>query len=372
MSPRALALEWGDAPEPSGSGDVMWAEIYQTPEGSGYGHITSYACGPKSTYGKSGTTGGQNLGGGDRLGTRYIYFADTCGVSQAPSHLAFNRSTYVFTLSNGYTRYAGALVAPTTTTTTTSTSTSTTTIPPSSLNPCKDPANPRYACGWANVSDSGAVGNVIVCTFDVCGSGFFGGRRYVLQTRQEVGGNVAGYNSGAYDFATNRFYPNGLGGSWFTGGDTWEGIRASLAATGTTTTTSTSTTVKKTTTTTEPESEDNTDTTTTTVKKPSTRTTTTTTTTTIAPEVDDGESEEDFAELSVRQQGSQYKVQVFSSFPNTDMVIRARSAGRTSITWRLTTTDTGRHQFLTNRKLKGYTISLWIDDERVDSLKISR
>ena len=127
MPSAVAALEWSDAPEPSGSGDVMWAEIYQTPEGASFGKITSYACGPKSQYGKNGTTGGQNIGGGDRLGTRFIYFADSCGVSQAPSNSAFNTSSYVFTLSNGFTRYAGLLVSPPTTTTTTSTTTTTTT-----------------------------------------------------------------------------------------------------------------------------------------------------------------------------------------------------------------------------------------------------
>jgi hypothetical protein len=61
----------------------------------------------------------------------------------------------------------------------------------------------------------------------------------VLQTRQEVGGNVAGYSQSGYDFATNRFYPEGWNGPWFIGGDTWEGIRASLQATTPTTTTTT-------------------------------------------------------------------------------------------------------------------------------------
>ncbi len=119
---------------------------------------------------------------------------------------------------------------------------STTTTLARSGNPCTDPANPRYACGWATVSGSGAVINVTVCTYEVCGSGYFGGQRKVLQTRQLDGGNVAGYNSGGYDFATNRFYPEGWDGPWFIGGDTEEGIRASLEATTPTTTTTTTTT----------------------------------------------------------------------------------------------------------------------------------
>ena len=64
------------------------------------------------------------------MGTRYIYFASQCNVSQAPSAWAFDKTTYRFALSNGYYRYAGELIAPTTTTTTTTTSTTTTTTVP--------------------------------------------------------------------------------------------------------------------------------------------------------------------------------------------------------------------------------------------------
>ena len=311
----------------------------------------------------NGTKGGVQTGSGGRLGTRFIYFASSCNVSQAPSAWSWNRNTYVFNLANGYTRYAGELVSPTTTTTTT-------TSPARSGNPCTDPSNPKYACGWAVVTDSGQVTNATVCTYEVCGSGFFGGQRTVLQTRQEVGGNVAGYSSGVYDFATNRFYPFGVDGAWFTGGDTWEGIRASLQATDTT-----STTVRRRTTTTLPTDSDEEDSSTSTL--PSRRTTTTTvarrgTTTTLAEpiEEDDGESEDDYAELSVRNEGTKFRVQVFSSFVDTDMVIRARSSGKATITWRFSTMSSGNHRFVTNRPLSGYVLSLWIDDERVDSLRI--
>ena len=109
-------------------------------------------------------------------------------------------------------------------------------------NPCTDPQNPNFACGWAGVDSSGRVGGVIVCTYSVCGSGSFGGRRYILQTQQEPDGNVAGWGSGFYDQTNNRFYPEGLDGPWFNGGDSWADIRSSLSATRTTTTTTTTTT----------------------------------------------------------------------------------------------------------------------------------
>lgn len=135
-SKTVSALEWSDAPEPTTDADAMWAMIYQTPEENGFGYITSFACGPKSVYGKSGSTGGQNSGGGGRLGVRYIMMSSTCGVSQVCT-TCFNTSTYRFTASNGYYYYAGGLVAPTTTTTTTTvapttttTTTTTTTVAP--------------------------------------------------------------------------------------------------------------------------------------------------------------------------------------------------------------------------------------------------
>lgn len=119
----------------------------------------------------------------------------------------------------------------------------------SATNPCLDSADPTYRCGWAVVDDDGSVVNIIVCSFEVCGSGSFGGSRVVLQTRQESNGNVSGYLPAYYDSAKNRFYidplgEKGRGGRWFTGGDDWDAIKASLAATSpeeiTTSTTSTS------------------------------------------------------------------------------------------------------------------------------------
>ena len=105
----------------------------------------------------------------------------------------------------------------------------------SATNPCLDPANPLYRCGWADVDDDGSVVNIIVCSYEVCGSGSFGGRRVVLQTRQMSDRNVSGYFPAYYDSARNRFYIDPLGekgrdGRWFTGGDDWDAIKASLLA----------------------------------------------------------------------------------------------------------------------------------------------
>lgn len=243
----------------------------------------------------------------------------------------------------------------------------------STSNPCTDPANPNYACGWASLDGSGRVTNVHVCTFAVCGSGNFGGQRQALQTRQMAGGNVAGFNSGEYDSSTNRFYPHGPDGGWFVGGDTWENIYESLEATRTPTSTTTSTT------TTIPSADEDVD-----VSASVTQTTTSpqrtsvspvvrrTTTTTIEEEVveDDGEIEEDYAELAVRQIGSRFQVTISSSLGSTAMTVRARQAGRPTITWKFTTAGSGRHRFLTTRQLSGYQLTLWIEDERMDALRI--
>lgn len=67
----------------------------------------------------------------------------------------------------------------------------TTTAPATETNPCLEPG---YACGWAVLGPDGAVTSVIVCTFEVCGSGSFGGMNLALQARQTADGNVAGWH----------------------------------------------------------------------------------------------------------------------------------------------------------------------------------
>ena len=249
----ALALEWPGAPEPSGSGDVMWAEIYQTPESASYGMITSYACGPRSLYGVSGSTGGQNLGGGDRLGSRYIYFANACNVSQASSNRAFDKSSYIFTLDNGYTRYAGVLVAPTTTTTTTTT----TTVLPTTTTTISAPTN------------SGKKSSNITTT-----------------TNSAQGSSPL--------------------------------------------------------------------------------------TTAVDAIEDDGQSDDDFADIGVSSKSGKFDMRISSSFPDTEMLLRAVKKGSKSITWNLVTNSGGNYRIITTRSLKGFTLSLWIDGDKWDSLVIRK
>lgn len=111
----------------------------------------------------------------------------------------------VFTDSSGSVTGTSSFIAPAAEPTTTLRSITTTTVFGSPVNPCLDPANPEYACGWAVLGADNQVGNIIVCTYAVCGSGSFGGMRLVLQTQQMEGGNVAGWNGGTYDEATGTF-----------------------------------------------------------------------------------------------------------------------------------------------------------------------
>jgi hypothetical protein len=82
---------------------------------------------------------------------------------------------------------------------------------------------PGEHAGWAIVNDQGQItGGVIVCTPEVCGSGWFAGQHVVLQTLQDPVeaaqssngvGNVAGYSNATYDFNNNRWTTQGNNGS---------------------------------------------------------------------------------------------------------------------------------------------------------------
>ena len=98
---------------------------------------------------------------------------------------------------------------------------------PSSSAPSYAPGMaPNEHAGWAIVDPATGqqTGGVIVCTPEVCGSGWFAGMRVVLQTLQDPVeasraangvGNVAGYQGGTYDFATGQWtYPGQGGSTW--------------------------------------------------------------------------------------------------------------------------------------------------------------
>lgn len=127
-----------------------------------------------------------------------------------------------FTDNSGSVTGTSSFTTPAAETTTTLSAVSTTTIP-GVVNPCLDPSNPDYVCGWAVLDANNRVGNVIVCTYAVCGTGLFGGMRLVLQTQQMPGGNVAGWNGGTYNEQTGTFELPG-GGSLKSGDKIEEAI----------------------------------------------------------------------------------------------------------------------------------------------------
>jgi hypothetical protein len=119
--------------------------------------------------------------------------------------------------------------------------------------------------------------------------------------------------------------------------------------------------------------------TTTTTVAPTTKTTnprkannTTSTTTTIAVDAveDDGQSEGDYADIGVSLRSGKFDMRISSSFPETEMMLRAFKRGSKSIIWNMKTNANGSYRILTTRALKGFTLSLWIDGDKWDSLVV--
>lgn len=85
--------------------------------------------------------------------------------------------------------------------------------------------------------------------------------------------------------------------------------------------------------------------------------------TSVQEAIEDDGVEDDFAEVSVRITGDKYDLRVNSSYPDTDMVIRARKPGSRAIVWNFSTSTEGARRILTTRNLSGYTLTLLVDDE---------
>jgi hypothetical protein len=96
----------------------------------------------------------------------------------------------------------------------------------------------------------------------------------------------------------------------------------------------------------------------------------TTTTIEIPVVEDDGESEDDFADVGLSSKDGKFNIRVSSSFGETEMVLRAYKKNSKSVTWSFTTYSSGSYRILTSRALKGFTVSLWIDGEKWDSLVV--
>ncbi len=131
-------------------------------------------------------------------GNRIVCSRSVCGSGSFGGRTYRLEGLYAFDGDNPNTANTANTANTSTTATTTievgGSSTSSTTTVASAINPCLDPANPNYQCGWAVLGVNNVVTNAIVCTFAVCGSGSFGGNRVVLQGQQSSDGNVAGWH----------------------------------------------------------------------------------------------------------------------------------------------------------------------------------
>ena len=85
--------------------------------------------------------------------------------------------------------------------------------------------------------------------------------------------------------------------------------------------------------------------------------------TTVQDAIKDDGVEDDFAEITVRLAADKFDLRINSSYPETEMIIRARKPGSRVIVWSITTNTDGSRRILTSRNLSGYTLSLLVDDE---------
>lgn len=101
--------------------------------------------------------------------------------------------------------------------------------------------------------------------------------------------------------------------------------------------------------------------------------TSTVTNTTIAvstEEEDDGQILDDYAELIINKSGTRYVIEIDSSFPSQNMLVRARIGSRRSLVWNVITNVNGYRRIITNRNIAGYSISLWMNGERYDLVTV--
>ena len=92
--------------------------------------------------------------------------------------------------------------------------------------------------------------------------------------------------------------------------------------------------------------------------------------TTVQDAIEDDGVEDDFAEITVRLAADKFDLRINSSYPETEMIIRARKPGSRVIVWSITTNTDGSRRILTSRNLSGYTLSLLVDAEVFHRVRI--
>ena len=86
----------------------------------------------------------------------------------------------------------------------------------------------------------------------------------------------------------------------------------------------------------------------------------------------DGESEDPTGDVSVSYQSStkKYLVAISSTLGEEDLVLRATKKGAKSLQYKVTTNAEGNVKFSTKNILKGFTMTLLFNGERLDSVKV--
>jgi hypothetical protein len=86
----------------------------------------------------------------------------------------------------------------------------------------------------------------------------------------------------------------------------------------------------------------------------------------------DGELEDPVGDLSAtyRSASQRYSISVSTNLAGEAFVIRATRKGAKTLQYKITTNDEGEFKFATRNKLKGYTLILLFNGERLDSFRV--
>lgn len=73
--------------------------------------------------------------------------------------------------------------------------------------------------------------------------------------------------------------------------------------------------------------------------------------------------------LIIQKSGSNYSIVATSPLRNSPIVIKAIAMGKPTISWSAKTNINAQKLILSNRSLKGYTISMWVNGRKISSIK---
>jgi hypothetical protein len=85
-------------------------------------------------------------------------------------------------------------------------------------------------------------------------------------------------------------------------------------------------------------------------------------------DIDDGDV--DGVEISIKKFGSNFRFSISDAEPKTKVKIIASKKGSKNVTWNKKTNSNGNLSFSTTRKLKNWTVKIYIDNELEDTIKI--